>query len=104
MFGWRLVRVRGDSMTPHIPAGAFALFRPVKRLNVGDVVLADHARYGRIIKAVKTIEKDGVRLEGRAPQSTSSTAMGLVPLERILGRLTLQITKPEKRAVHSRHA
>ncbi len=93
LFGWRLVRVCGDSMSPLLPADSYAVFRTPKRIVVGDIILADHDRYGRIIKRVRALQPDGVALEGISPQSTSPEALGVVPSRNILGKLALKLRR-----------
>lgn len=94
MFGWQIVKVCGDSMSPRLPARSYAVFRRVRRVRVGDIVLADHAKYGRIIKRVRCNGPDGVGLEGLSPHSTSPKELGLVARQCILGRLVFGLREP----------
>ena len=88
MFGLRLIRITGQSMEPRLPARSFALFRRAREYKAGDIVLADHARYGAIVKQISDIQENGVHLRGlAAAESVSSEQMGLVPLKRLRGKL-----------------
>lgn len=98
MLGWRLVRIDGHSMAPRIPAGSYALFRRRPSYAVGDIVLVQHPRFGRIVKQAKTASEGRYALQGLAPESTSSEALGTVALSDILGRLVWLSKPPTGRA------
>lgn len=91
LFGWRIVRVNGGSMSPRLPPDSYALFRPARRVHAGDIVLADHVRYGWIIKQVRELVDDGVTLEGIAPESTASDRLGVVHWDRLMGKLVWHV-------------
>lgn len=84
-------------MSPLLPDRSFAVFAPAGRLSVDDIVLADHPRFGRIVKSVRAIENDGIWLQGCSARSTSTEALGPVPVTRVLGRLALRISAPGDR-------
>lgn len=88
---FKIVKVRGESMTPALSSGDYIILTKARALRPGFVVLADHPKYGLITKRVKTVEKDSVLLEGDGPESTSSEAMGLIPKDKIIGRARLAI-------------
>lgn len=85
-----LYRVTGESMSPGLQPGDYVLTvsRRKARYRVGDVVVADHPRYGRIIKRVTALAEDGLlHLCGTHPASTSSLSLGPLSPERVLGRV-----------------
>ncbi len=85
LFGWQLVRVTGDSMVPALDDGDFVITRPGTPA-VGDVVLARHPSLGLIIKRVRAANTDRTyALVGDNPISTSTTAIGPVPADRVQG-------------------
>lgn len=92
--GWRLVRVRGDSMAPTLPAGGFALFKPAATLRPGDIVLARHPRFGLIVKAVRAIVGSQVHLRGLSASSTPAQRLGAVARPAVLGRLAWRLAPP----------
>lgn len=91
---WRVVRICGESMTPRLRPGSFALFRPARTLTSGDTVLVEHPRYGRIVKSVRAIADGEVWLEGLSPHSTAADRLGSVPSQTVLGRLAFQVPPP----------
>ena len=95
MFGLRLVRVAGDSMAPDLPAGAFALFGPARAYRPGDIVLADHDRFGRSVMEVCATQERGVRLRGRNPASVSPQTIGHIRTNQLRGRLVWSSKPPE---------
>ncbi|MEM6412193.1 MAG: S24 family peptidase [Pseudomonadota bacterium] len=98
MLGWRLTRIDGDSMTPDISPGSYAIFRRRPYYTPGDTVLCDHSVYGRITKRIVSTEPDGFRLAGTNPKSVSTEAMGVLEAHRVLGKLTMVFSPPKTRA------
>jgi len=88
----KIVKVRGESMTPALSPGDYIIFTKARALRPGFVVLADHPKYGSIIKRVRSVQADGVILEGDGPDSTTSEAMGLLAIDRIRGRARLAVS------------
>ncbi|MEM7245456.1 MAG: S24/S26 family peptidase [Acidobacteriota bacterium] len=77
LFGWRLVRVAGDSMAPTLRDGDYVLARERERATVGSVALLRHPTFGSIIKRVKDRDDQGrYRVAGDSSLSTSSDALG----------------------------
>lgn len=97
-FGWIIVRINGQSMAPALRNGQIVLMRDLRsgklfasRSNptVGDIVLAEHPHYGRIVKRVSLIEDNGdVHLRGdNRGASTMPFDLGTLSRAHILGRL-----------------
>ena len=86
MFGARLARVRGRSMTPQFAPGDFVLGLrwPGMRLRAGQVVLAEHPSLGLLIKRVAQLSGERARLSGDSAESASSDDLGAVPVARLL--------------------
>lgn len=85
MFGWRLARVEGDSMSPTLSDGDYVFARRKVAL-LGDVVLIRHMNLGLIVKRIcKIDETHHYTVAGDNPRSTSSDALGLIPVEAIVG-------------------
>lgn len=85
MFGWEIVRVDGDSMSPALRHGDYLVGRRRRDgIDIGAIVLVRHRRLGRIVKRVKAIEPDGdLRVAGDNPASTSGDSIGSVAAEEI---------------------
>jgi len=81
-------------MAPHFLPDAFviSISRRLTRLKVGDVVVANHPRYKRIIKRIAAIDPQGrVQLSGDNPASTSQEKLGWLLPSQIIGRVIYQI-------------
>ncbi|MDH2298156.1 nickel-type superoxide dismutase maturation protease [Cobetia sp. 29-18-1] len=85
-----LYRVNGLSMSPGLAPGDYVvtLKRWKSRYRIGDIVVAQHPHFGRIIKRIRAIQPDGMLwLEGTHPDSTSTEKMGSISNAIILGRI-----------------
>ncbi|WP_158773658.1 nickel-type superoxide dismutase maturation protease [Cobetia sp. L2A1] len=85
-----LYRVNGLSMSPGLAPGDYVvtLKRWHSRYRVGDIVVAQHPQFGRIIKRIRAIQPDGMLwLEGTHPDSTSTEKMGLLSNDLVKGRV-----------------
>ena len=103
--GVRLTRILGRSMQPRLQPGAYALFGPFRTLRVGDIVLVEHPRYGRIVKAIHRIDTQNLELIGLSEDSTPTQDLGQVSVDAVLGRLIFSIQPPIKpaRSGHTSH-
>ena len=91
-----LYRINGLSMSPGLAPGDYVvtLKRWKSRYRIGDIVVAQHPHFGRIIKRIRAIQPDGMLwLEGTHPDSTSTDKMGLMRRERIQGRVIRSISQ-----------
>ena len=92
---FKIVKVRGMSMHPTLAPGDYLILtkaRSQSLLRAGFVVLVDHAKYGMIIKRVKSVSGKSLRLEGDGPDSTSSTDMGDIAISAIKARARFAVT------------
>lgn len=82
-------------MQPELTNGDFVVISKLYRtLNVGDLVVAEHPTYHRIIKRITQISKvKGILLSGDNKQSVSSNQIGWVPKDNILGKVWLKVKK-----------
>lgn len=75
-------------MAPLYNEGNYCLCKRAKAKNLkpGDVVVSELPIYGKIIKRIKSIDKDLglVELTGENPESITTEQMGLIPLKNIL--------------------
>ncbi|MDO6671573.1 S26 family signal peptidase [Cobetia amphilecti] len=89
-----LYRVNGLSMSPGLAPGDYVvtLKRWKSRYRTGDIVVAQHPRFGRIIKRIRAIKPDGMLwLEGTHPDSTSTDKMGLLSDHMVKGRVVATV-------------
>ena len=94
--GMRIVKVIGRSMEPALPRDSFAVFWRAKQPRAGDIVLADHPEFGRIIKKVIAVENGKLSLAGTSAESTPAARLGRIGKDRVLGRLLFKIKEPER--------
>jgi len=82
-------KVYGNSMLPSMSNGDFVITSCLlMRLKEGDVVVAEHPVYGRLIKRVVVVSSEsGLRLAGENDSSVSSDDIGWVPMSHILGKV-----------------
>jgi nickel-type superoxide dismutase maturation protease len=112
---WRpsRVEIRGASMSPALAAGDWALTVPARRIRVGDVVVVEHPRrpgfqmVKRIVAGPGDLAPDGRGLaagawwlEGdNASESTDSRQFGPVTHDRIVARVRLVYSPPDRRGL-----
>lgn len=94
MLGFNLWKVKGESMSPHIPDGSFILtFRKLPFFS-GVKLVFQHATYGLIVKTL--IKKDCSGLlwcQGESSTSVSVEQIGPIAQSRVLGSV-LWVFKP----------
>lgn len=86
-------------MSPFLLDGAFVLttkrYFSVKK---DDVVIAEHPRYGRIIKRVLDVSNDGlIALGGDNPNSKSNADLGSVPRSLVFGKVVFKLNPPRSK-------
>lgn len=76
----KIVRVAGTSMWPTLGHNDFVVsLGTPERIQIGDVVILEHADLGTIVKRVCADHRDGTfSVSGDNPQSTDSAAIGRV--------------------------
>ncbi|MGB3457108.1 MAG: S24/S26 family peptidase [Litorimonas sp.] len=97
MFGFKLYRVRGNSMVPTLSHGDVLLLRR-RGARRGDVVVVEHPRHGII---VKRIGPDG-HLSGDGPDS--SDALGPFDPATLVGVAVLAVTPAGLRRLSRRRS
>ena len=93
MLGWSLIRVAGESMSPMLSPGAFALFKRSAIYGDGDVLLINHPRFGKIVKRAIDVNADSLWLEGANANSLSRESMGPIERARVQGKLVYHIDR-----------
>lgn len=88
----KIAKVRGASIRPTLAPGDYLIVTKARALRAGFVVLVDHPEYGSIVKRVKSVSGDNVRLSGDNLDSTSSEALGDIPMACVKGRVRWAIT------------
>lgn len=96
MIGIGLYKICCDSMLPSYRCGDYVITQKwfIESLKAGDIVVVKHQYLGTIVKRIYSIEKpDSFILMGdNKLQSTSSSAMGVIGREQILGKIYFHIT------------
>ena len=82
----KIVKVRGGSMRPTLLPGDYIIITKARSLRPGFVVLINHSEFGMIVKRVKCVTKDSLRLEGDGHVTSTTLEMGDVPHSRVIGR------------------
>lgn len=86
---FHLIKVQGESMAPSLCDGDFVFTsRWYKKLNIGHLVVVDHALYGFIVKKILHIAPDGqLWLGGESNNSLQSERIGWVSSRRVIGKV-----------------
>lgn len=97
---FRLVKVRGNSLSPYVCSGDFVLTSKLySSLEVGHLVVVDHALYGVLLKKVLHIAPDGQLWLGcDENKSLTSERIGWVSSRRVIGKVILRVRAPSKKA------
>ncbi len=94
----RIMKVQGNSMFPSLKAGDFVLVvrRSAKHLKTGDLVVAEHRQFGRIIKRVKEkLPSEEFILSGdNQAESTASETLGTFAAQQLVGKVIYHLPKP----------
>ncbi len=82
---WKFFEVEGSSMAPTLKDGDFVTARPFDhKISVGDVVVIEHPKLGKIVKRVSSFnEKGQFKVSGDNPTSTSSEKIGAIESSQI---------------------
>jgi signal peptidase I len=94
----RLLRVRGQSLTPQIEDGDFvlALKLPIFfSIQAGELIVFRKAPYGVLIKQVEHVDEQGrvFWVRGNHPDSIDSRTFGVVRAWEVLGKVVARFSK-----------
>lgn len=94
----RLLRVRGQSLTPQIEDGDFVLalkFPIFFSIRAGELILFRKAPYGVLIKRVEAVDEQGrvFWVRGNHPDSIDSRTFGVVRAREVLGKVVACFSK-----------
>ncbi len=101
----QIIKVSGHSLDPLYQDGDFVLVSKLpllwRGIRPGDTVVFQHPRLGRLIKLVDHLEEQGrgLYVVGLAEESVDSRDFGIVPRERVLGRVIWHIPRKETKTV-----
>jgi len=93
----RLLKIRGASLWPDFCEGDYVLAVgvpfPAGKVIKGDVIVFQQPGYGTLIKRVKRVLAGGKQFEvsGTQVSSTDSRNFGLVPFDRVSGKVVWHI-------------
>lgn len=93
---FRLVKIKGDSMWPDYRHNDYVAIsrRRNNALLPGDDVICRHAEFGLILKRIKHIGPNGMRLTGLNPLSAESGRLGNIQRRAVVGRVVWHIKRP----------
>lgn len=87
-----LIKVDGHSLYPKLAHGDYVVTSSLFfKVNVGDIVIVKHTRYGLIIKKVIEACVKGYRIAGENSLSVSSEKMGLIDRCKIHSKVIMYI-------------
>jgi hypothetical protein len=95
----KFLRISENSLYPRYQDGEYVLVSKlpilVRGIRPGDVIVFEQPHLGKLIKLVDHVEGDGHLLYvlGLAPESVDSRSFGLVPSERVLGKVIRHFPK-----------
>ena len=94
----RLLKIRGDSLTPEFQEGDFVLVSKVpfffSPVSPGDIIAFRQPGYGLLIKRVQSVDRDGeIEVIGSHPDSIDSRVFGPIRDKDIIGKVIWHIRK-----------
>ena len=101
----RIIKVTGNSLSPFFLPGDFVLIglKPIfsRNLKVGDLIVFDHAEYGRLIKQVIEVhpQNDHIYVGGTHAMSLGVSQLGPISSSAVIGKVLFHIKNP---ASHSK--
>lgn len=97
-------KVAGDSMLPSFCCGDFVIIyrRAHSTFKQGDVVVVDHAEFGKIIKRILAVRNDGCLLlvGDNLMASTDTFTLGSIQPKQVLGRVIGSVSRPTRRLIN----
>ena len=81
-------------MEPDLHHGDYIVVLTIflNRLRLGDWVIINHPRFGRIIKEICDVSVEGFGVKGLSQHSTDSTSLGLITQDMVLGKVLFRIS------------
>ena len=89
----KLVKVKGESMSPTLRNGDYVITRKPRHLQAGLIYVVNHSDLGRIIKRLGDMKHDRCYFIGDNPTSTPSTIIGAVEKSRVIGQVKWIVSK-----------
>jgi signal peptidase I len=88
----KLCKVKGHSMSPSYLEGDYVLCLTSKRvhLDIGDCIIFNSNQLGFLIKQISDKNQEGFIVKGTHPQSTSSSTIGVIPPEQVVGKVVMR--------------
>ncbi|MGH1438615.1 MAG: S24 family peptidase [Cellvibrionaceae bacterium] len=88
-------KIRGESMSPFVSSDDYVITSSFfLSLHINDIIVVKHPIYNKVIKRIKTIDKNGnLWLTGENSGSLSSKKMGLIDKQWVLCKVIYTIKK-----------
>ena len=96
----RIIKVAGNSLSPLFLPGDFVLIglKPIfsRNLKAGDLIVFDHAEYGRLIKQVIEVHphSDHIFVGGTQSMSLGSSQLGPISSSAVIGKVLCHFKNP----------
>jgi len=88
-----IIKISGDSMSPALVNGDYAVIKKPRAFSPGRIYVVQHSDLGLIVKRLKCIENSRYIFEGDNTASTPSSLIAPVEAERIKGQVIFVIGK-----------
>lgn len=89
MFGYKIVKALGESMSPTVLNGAYLIVKRQSNYSIDDVIHVRHTYYGNMVKRIISGDlHKGFYVAGDNAASLSIEQMGLINSAQILGKVS----------------
>ena len=97
----KLCKVKGHSMSPSYLEGDYVLCVTSKLIypKPGDCIVFKNERHGHLIKQITAKTDHGFFVEGTHPESTDSHSIGLIPPEKVVGKVIMKISQTKTKQI-----
>jgi signal peptidase I len=95
VFGWKILKVKGNSMFPYLFDGDYVLGKAIRRgekLFPGECIELLHPDYGSIIKTVSSVQNGKIKVTGRSKLSSETDQIGQLPIHCAVTRIIWRIS------------
>jgi phage repressor protein C with HTH and peptisase S24 domain len=92
MFGYKIVKASGESMSPTILNGAYLIVKHQPHYSIDDVIHVRHTHYGNMVKRIVSGDPHkGFYVAGDNASSLSIEQIGLINGAQIFGKVSVII-------------
>ena len=95
ILGWRVIRIKGHSMSPYLDDGDYVLGKVINKgedLSPGEYIELIHPDYGSMVKSVLSVYDREITVTGKSITSMESDHIGKIPKENAVTRILWRIS------------